>query len=103
MADFFFTFIYYASTPLVGVAFVLIVFLLSPKLDMLPRALIAGLAGTALMVLPGMFHSGVGGAESEANPIIYFSLFLVPTLVVTILASWGLAKRLRPSIEKVFE
>lgn len=102
MAELIYAVATYAMAPLVSIAFVLIVFLIAPKVPIFPRAFLASLFGSIFVVGPGMYYNWSEGLDNEANPIIYFSLFWIPALVVSWITSWLLAKRIKPSAEDTF-
>lgn len=103
MAELIYAVISYAMAPLVSIAFILIVFLASPKLPVFHRALLSSLIGSILTVGPGMYYNLSEGLESEANPAIYFALFWVPALIVSWVISWLFARRLVPPPSQEFE
>lgn len=103
MAELIYGFASYAMPPLVSMGCILIVFLIAPRLRIFWRALVASLLGSVVTVGPGLLYNFSEGTESEANPVIYFAVFWVPTLMVSWVVSWLFAKRVAPRPEQIFE
>ena len=102
MADLIYGIASYAMSPLASIGFILIVFLICPQMQVFWRAFLASLLGCVVTVGPGLYYNISKNLGGEANPVIYFFIYWIPSLLLCCAVSWAFSKRLDPKSSQIF-
>ena len=103
MADLIYGIASYAMSPLASIGFILIVFLISPRMQFFWRAFLASFLGCAIIVGPGLYYNLRNNIGMEPSPVFYFGIYWIPSLLISCAVSWVFAKRLHLKPSQIFE